>query len=120
VTKCDEQLTIVYSPIGQILKQRDLTRSDVSQIFDIMEDLYKFGIIHRDLSPNHFMKVYDKVNNKDQIFLIDFGSALILDQEILPELNQSKLDQDTEFHGYQGSVEFASQDILPHISNPKK
>lgn len=51
-----EKRSIIYKPIGKRIK--DLTKNQIIEIFDAVKLLHTKGIIHRDLSPNHFYQVF--------------------------------------------------------------
>lgn len=108
-----EDLTIVYCPHCEPLLQRHLTREDVLGILSCLKELQRLGVIHRDLSNQHFMRGPDK-----KIILIDFGSAIFTDSKV--ELNKSTNAADKVFHTFQGSIEFAADDILEHLADPYK
>ena len=48
---------VVYSPVGRRIEKMRLLPHHISQIFDAVGELHRHGIIHRDLSPNHFFEV---------------------------------------------------------------
>lgn len=113
----ENDLTIVYSPRCQSLKQRQITKEDVLGIFACVKELFRLGVIHRDLSFNHFMKSVES----DEIILVDFGSAILKDPTVSLNLNQSNWEKDAAFCQYQGSIEFAAAEILEHLKgNPYK
>lgn len=51
--------SIIYEPVGQRIQRLDKSR--ILEIFDAIKELHNRGIIHRDLSPNHFYQVYNKI-----------------------------------------------------------
>ena len=69
----EEESTIIYTPQCQMIKYSEMIisnaalnpdkiesiRKDVMQMFDCIEELQKLGIIHRDITPSHFMKRSD-------------------------------------------------------------
>ena len=103
--------TIVYQPYGEpILK---LTQVRVSQMFDCLETLQRYGVIHRDLSPNHFLK--RMVDGKENVFVIDFGAAFLIPPEnSATDLNESD-NRQAELTNYRGSIQFAALDILQNL-----
>jgi serine/threonine protein kinase len=114
MVKCQENdMTIVYSPRCKPLVQ--FTKKDLFGMYECLKELLKVGVIHRDLSYNHFMKSMDN----DEIVLIDFGCALIMPQPNLT-LNHSNLGDDNTFYTYQGSIEFAALEVLEHLKDPLK
>lgn len=52
----DSHNAIVYQPVG--VKLGLLIPRKIEQIFKAVRSLHRLGIIHRDLSPNHFYQVY--------------------------------------------------------------
>lgn len=97
----EKELAIVYSRTGERLK--DLTKSDTMQVLECVKELQKFNIIHRDLSIVHFLKC----PKTKKVFLIDFGTAVIT----------KSVDWLMYIVCYEGSVEFASMDILKHLQD---
>lgn len=53
----DNNQSIVYHPVGIKIEPMKLTKDIISQIFIAVGHLHRLGIIHRDLSPNHFYQV---------------------------------------------------------------
>ena len=108
-----KKLSIVYTPRGQPL-QRQLTRKQFEKMFDCVRVLVDLGIIHRDITPHHFLSAKTS-SGIENIFLIDFGSATFIEKE---DLNScSKLEAQAAKHGYLGSVRFAATSILDSIVN---
>lgn len=50
-----EKNSIVYKPVGKKIKKLD--KRIILEIFDAVKELHIRGIIHRDLSHNHFYQV---------------------------------------------------------------
>ena len=69
---------LFFQPRGEA-RHRDhpaiKTAEDVQEAFACLEWLRELRIIHRDLSPRHFLR---HVGRRDALFLIDFGFALLL------------------------------------------
>lgn len=106
----------MYSPFCQPLIQRQVTEEETMGIFDCLNELYDMGIVHRDLSNNHFMKTPE-----GNVALIDFGSSVILDDDKrCLNLNNSNLSPDDKFRHFHGSVEFAAKQILMHLAYPER
>lgn len=80
-------------------------------ILECVKELHELDIIHRDLTPNHFMK-----HPNGEVILIDFGSAYFINSK--QELDTSK-DDITKFCRYNGSIEFAADQILEYLSDLK-
>lgn len=82
-----------------------------------MRELYNEGIIHRDITPSHFLTTKATAGNVEKIFIIDFGSAAFVENNLY--------DSDTEnyrspysaylFESYRGSVLFAATVILRNL-----
>ena len=101
-----KKLSIVYTPRGQPL-QHPFTRTQFAKMFGCVRELFNLGIIHRDLTPSHFMRA--KTSSGDEnIFLIDFGSATFIEEV---DLNRYV------HHDYRGSIYFAATSILDSIVN---
>lgn len=111
-----KKLSIVYTPRGQPL-QRQLTRKQFEKMFDCVRVLVDLGIIHRDITPNHFLSAKTS-SGIENIFLIDFGSATFIEGGDLnsSELVDQNVQQDAK-HVYQGSVGFAATSILDSLVN---
>jgi serine/threonine protein kinase len=92
----DSQKALVYTPVGKELKKGMLRREHVLEMLDCVEELHSHNIIHRDLSPKHFLQR----NDTGSIFLIDFGSALFTSKQTLAPVR------------YKGSLQFAAREIL--------
>jgi hypothetical protein len=57
--------------------QRPITRKQFDQMFDCIRELRNIGIIHRDITPDHFLSA--KASSSDEtekIFLVSFSSAI--------------------------------------------
>lgn len=113
--------TIIYTPRGYQL-QRPFTRQQIELVFDCMRELIKYGIIHRDITPNHLLSIKSSSGEIEQIFLIDFGSATFVEMD--SEFNNSSLAEssdDDEGHTiqvadtYRGSIRFAATKILKQL-----
>lgn len=100
---------IIYTPHCHKLEY-PLSKKEIFGIFDSIAELQKFGIVHRDLSPNHFMKH----PTNGAVVLIDFGCAHFID--LNPKLDTSNHDT-TPFYSFNGSIEFAAHSILEHLSD---
>lgn len=68
-----DKKSIIYERVGQRIQRLDKSR--ILEIFDAIRELHTRGIIHRDLSPNHFYQVY----NKYIFFVEKFYSYVKLD-----------------------------------------
>lgn len=103
-----KNLTIIYTPRGQKL-ERPITQQQFKEMFDCVRELVNCCIIHRDLSPNHFL-----CTKTNEIFLIDFGSAKFIKGGNLNSSNQEPSDSvvTTRNQNYRGSVRFAAKEIL--------
>lgn len=137
-----EKLSIVFSPYGKPVNI--LNRNILNQMLMCVEKLQECGVIHRDLSPHHFLL---RTNFKDEqtvilsdvkllnfskfinftklrwfkIFLIDFGSAFLIDyndQKRFPDLDQSNNSNCSVT--YKGSIHFAAREILINLATNKK
>lgn len=53
VNHYEAKRAIVFSPYGAPVRQ--LTRGRFDKMIECVEKLQTYGIIHRDISPNHFM-----------------------------------------------------------------
>lgn len=53
--KSDAHNAIVYNPKGSRLEK--LTKCRVKQMFECVGKLHEIGVIHRDISPNHFFVI---------------------------------------------------------------
>jgi serine/threonine protein kinase len=53
-------------------------------MFDCVRALHHYGIIHRDLTPRHFL--WDKPPSVPRLFLIDFGFSLLTNGEPIHRL----------------------------------
>lgn len=109
----DQQLAIVYTPRGIPLKNQSITKEQFEKMFKCLRSLFENGIIHRDLTPHHFL-IENSSSGNENIFLIDFGSAILIDKT----LNNSNLEDELESShpayriNYQGSIRFAANEIL--------
>ena len=101
---------LVYHPAGKPIQKRLLTSDIIAQMLDCVKELHVNGIIHRDLSPNHFLQ------HNDQIFLIDFGCAIFTKNINDEDLNKSDNEDDKNYNNYKGSIQFAALDILTHLN----
>lgn len=103
-------LAIVYTPRGEPLENQSITQKQFEQMFECLRSMFNKGIIHRDLTPHHFLVTKDK-----RIFVIDFGSAILISDD---ELNDSNLGKELESsdpayqNNYRGSIRFAATKIL--------
>ena len=107
--------TLVYAPYGkQMLK---LNKDRFHQMLSCLSLLQKNGIIHRDLSPNHFLVRNE--NGKDQVFIIDFGSAYLAPLNSHTEdMNNSK-NAEGNLDIFKGSIQFAALEILQNLRDQK-
>lgn len=75
VASNDNSYVIIYNR-GEKL-QRPITRQQFDQMFDCIRELRNIGIIHRDITPDHFLSA--KASSSDdtgKIFLVSFSSAI--------------------------------------------
>lgn len=54
IDKSPNQYSIVYTPSGVPIGELNSNR--LEQMFECVEKLQQFGVIHRDLTPHHFLK----------------------------------------------------------------
>lgn len=111
----ENQNIIIYSPFCTKLDYL-LTKSDVVQMLECLAELVRLGIVHRDLSPAHFMRAKNADGTDGRIVLIDFGAAVFVEPQDAP-LNISTL-QEENWHKktYRGSLEFAADEILQFLA----
>lgn len=86
---------------GVLTPMRSIDLDQAQQLISIMEYLYQFRIIHRDIRPRNIM--IDPIH--DRIKLIDFGFAAVF-----------KDDEDTIELDIQGAVSFAGIKFLKFYS----
>lgn len=75
-----EMRAIIYTPRGQNL-QTQMSSKEIFLMFDCFNELGKFGIIHRKISPDHFLATRNPSGKIENIFLIDFAWATFEDKE---------------------------------------
>ena len=108
--------TIVYEPFGEPLTK--LTKDRVTQMFGCLQTLQTYGVIHRDLSPSHFLKKV--VDDQEVVFIIDFGCAYLAPQKgSITNMNESNNDKDVKMTNYKGSIQFAALEILEDLRGSK-
>lgn len=106
----EANFTIIYTPRGHKVPF-PITLQEYYQMFKCVRDLANKGIIHRDLTPNHFLCTKNSTGRIEKIFLIKSG-----------KMNKSILessDSADEHHKYRGSVRFAARDILDNLYKKK-
>ena len=54
IAECPDKYSIVYTPSGEPFDELNPNR--LEQMFVCVEKLQQFGVIHRDLTPHHFLK----------------------------------------------------------------
>lgn len=69
------------------------TLSFAGQILSVMGQAHEIGIIHRDLKPDNIMIVPTEGNQPDQVKVLDFGIARLV-QEIVPGAGVSEVTKD--------------------------
>lgn len=103
----ESKFTIIYTPMGENLPF-PITRQTFDKMFSCVRNLVDLCIIHRDLTPYHFMCKKDSANNIEKVFLIDFGSSVFI--PVGQSLNTSRLEK--QHYRYRGSLRFAASQIL--------
>lgn len=96
---------IIYTPRGKQL-QRPITQHQFEMMFNCVLELKRLSIIHRDLTPYHFLTTTSS-SDEPIIFLIDFGSAIFRENIQESDIN------------YRGSVRFAATEILQYLKDKK-
>jgi RIO-like serine/threonine protein kinase len=121
VASNEKHLAIIYTPRGKNIQNHidnmGFTRELFDQMFEGVRSLFNKGIIHRDLTPHHFLVTENPSGKTKKVFIIDFGSTILINKE---KLDNSNLDSNLDLkssdpayqYNYQGSVKSAATEIL--------
>lgn len=110
-----KKFTIIYTPRGHKIPF-PITQQNFDKMFGCLRELASKAIIHRDLTPNHFLCTKNEKSDEiEKIILIDFGSAVFIKDGKLNKSTLESSDATDEHHKYRGSVRFAAKDILEHL-----
>ena len=94
---------LFFQPRGEARRHRDdaaiNSEQDLQDAFACLEWLRALRVIHRDLSPRHFLR------HRNRLFLIDFGFALLLRVD-------ADLSQESEAVDFSGSSFYAPSSVL--------
>lgn len=101
--------TIVYTPVGEEIKDGELSREDALSMIDSLQQLNSIGVIHRNLVPKHFLKC----PKTQKLFIIDYGWIYLIDESDRDEVCMCKHLE--KCHEYQGTVQFAPIEVLEHF-----
>lgn len=94
---------IVYSPLAKPM-QNNITKDEFLQMWTCIDKLVELGIVHRDITPHHFMK------SKFGVVLIDFGSAFFA-----RKCDLDRSDNPEEVFEFRGSLEFAALEVFEKL-----
>ena len=89
--------------------QYPITREQFDQMFDCMRELRNIGIIHRDITPGHFLSAKAS-DGSEKVFLVGFSSAVF--NEKGDKWNASNIESSSNQVIYDGLILCASTEIL--------
>jgi serine/threonine protein kinase len=104
-SQCPFSRALFFQPRGENAVIRN--DRDVEEAFDCLEWLRELRVIHRDLSPRHFLRAAPATaQGTGELFLIDFGFAVLLPSD--RDLDQESSDELT----FSGSSYYAPTRLL--------